>query len=208
MQRLGDHLAPWNAHRENYRHIGKQREREPLEDSNRALVREEHLRDHAQRAEAKHIQRQGTTGQQANGLTHGAYVGGDVDGVGDHQQAHQRGGQPAWKHLVDIGRETFAGNPPNTRGQHLDANHERGGEQQRPDQPKPELGAGLRVGGNAAWVIIGGTGDKAGSEPANKVFCALGDHSNSPSLAHLITPAMALAGAPKMRTWGEMKTAA
>ena len=45
----------------------------------------------------------------------------------------------------------------------------------RPQHAEAELRAGLRVGGDAARVVVGGAGDQAGPEPVEKSLNAL-DH--------------------------------
>ena len=91
-------------------------------------------------------------------------------GVGDHQQADQRERQPARAELADVGGQPLPGHPADPRRQHLDADHQRRGQEQRPDQREAELRARLRVGGDAARIVVGGAGDEAGPEPARQVL--------------------------------------
>src|SRR5204863_6953113 len=51
--------------------------------------------------------------------------------------------------------------PPDASADDLDGRHERQGEKHRPGEVVPELGAGLRVGGDAAWVIVGSACDQS-----------------------------------------------
>jgi hypothetical protein len=84
------------------------------------------------------------------------------------EQADQRQRQPTRTHLVDVRRQALARGPADPRRKHLDADHQRPGEEQRPDQRETELRAGLRVGGDAARVVVGGAGDEAGAEPGGE----------------------------------------
>ena len=84
----------------------------------------------------------------------------------------QRHGQPARAHLVDVLRQSVARGPADPRREHLDADHQRPGQEQRPDQRIAELGAGLRVGGDAAGVVVGGAGDEPGAEAGGEAGCA------------------------------------
>ncbi len=106
--------------------------------------------------------------EQAHALAHRADVGRDVDGVGHHQQAHQRQREPARAHLGDVGAQALSGDPADARRQHLDADHQRRGQQQRPHQAEAELRADLRIGGDAARVVVGGAGDEAGAQSAGE----------------------------------------
>src|SRR4030095_3925279 len=54
------------------------------------------------------------------------------------------------------------------RGNDLDPDHQRRREQHAPQHAEPELGAGLRIGGDAARIVVGGAGDEAGSETIEK----------------------------------------
>jgi hypothetical protein len=87
---------------------------------------------------------------------------------------------PGRKQLVDICRKTLARNPADPRRQHLDANHQWRSEQQRPHQTKTELRTGLRIGGDATGVIVGGASNQARSESRNEISCNLSDHCNTP----------------------------
>src|SRR5271156_1000436 len=62
-----------------------------------------------------------------------------------------------------IGDEALTGNAANLCADHLDCAHERVGKQERPSQGVAELGASLRVGGYATWIVVRGPGDEAGA---------------------------------------------
>src|SRR4029077_16056919 len=52
----------------------------------------------------------------------------------------------------------------------LNGDHERRGQEHRPAQRVAELGAALGIGGDAAWIVIGGAGDQAGPEHGKQRF--------------------------------------
>ena len=153
--------------------IGEQRQRQPLQDPHRPLVREQHLRGDAECAEAEHVERLGPADEKLDRLGHRGDVGGDVDRVRDDEQTDQSQRQPARADLVDVGSQALAGRPTDPRREHLDADHQRRRQEQRPDEAEAELGAGLRVGRDAARVVVGGAGDETRAEPARETLQAL-----------------------------------
>jgi hypothetical protein len=134
--RFGDRLRPRHRDDEDDGDVGEQGERQPLEDAHRALVREEDLHRDADRADRQHVERLRPADQQLERLGHRRDVGGDVDRVGDDEQADQRHREPARTELADVGRQALARHPADARRQHLDADHQRRRQEQRPDQAK------------------------------------------------------------------------
>src|SRR4030095_3479811 len=61
------------------------------------------------------------------------------------------------------------------RAHHLDADHQRIGENDGPAHLIAELRAGLRIGCNSAGVVVGGAGDEAWAKLANP-SASRGDH--------------------------------
>jgi len=62
----------------------------------------------------------------------------------------------------------------------LHRSHERQGEEGDPEEPEPELRAGLRVGCDPRWIVVGRPGDQAGPEgpevpPPHGAACRAGD---------------------------------
>ena len=111
----------------------------------------------------------GAPGQQLGGLGHGADVGGDVDGVGDNQKPHQEDREPARANLDHVRSQALSGHKADARREHLDADHQWRSEQQRPHQPETELRPRLRVGRDAARVVVGSAGDQARAQAAGEV---------------------------------------
>lgn len=68
----------------------------------------------------------------------------------------------------NIGRDPMASRSPYTGTDFLDCGHERIRKQERPRDGKPELRTGLRVGRDAAWIVIGSPGYKTGTQYAEK----------------------------------------
>ena len=125
---------------------------------------QEHLQHHAQDAEECRICRGRTAHHQPERLTHRGDIGADVEAVGQQQQEHQRQLQPARVVATDVVRETPAGGAADARADQLDGRHQRPGQHGGPQQAVAEGGAGLRVGGDAARIVVGGAGDQAGTE--------------------------------------------
>jgi|ERR1700733_15672961 hypothetical protein len=89
-----------------------------------------------------------------------------------------------------IAREALAGNPANLRADHLNCAHKRVGKQERPSQGVAELGASLRIGGYATWIIIRGPGDEAGAHDVGEFWpVRLFDLVRGRSNIHLKDPA-------------------
>ena len=51
--------------------------------------------------------------------------------------------------------------PPDLGADHLNGAHQRVGQQQRPAEGVAELRARLRIGGDAAWIVVRSSGDKS-----------------------------------------------
>ena len=102
-----------------------------------------------------------TAEQQPHRLAHGRNVRRNIDGVGDQQQTHQSVEDRQGEYGLDVGGQSLAGDVPQARAHHLNAHHQRIGEQYRPEHVVAELGAGLAVGRDAARVVIGSARDEA-----------------------------------------------
>ena len=126
----------------------------------------------ALKAEQQRVAVRRPADHQLQRLAHGRHVGGDVQGVGQHQQAHQRDRQPAGQHAADVRRQSAPGDPADARTDHLHRDHQRCGQRQRPEQPGTVGRPGLRVGGQAAGVVVGGAGDQARPEAVGELSCA------------------------------------
>ena len=105
---------------------------------------------------------------QSKRRRHRAEIRADIDHIGDDQQAHQRIKKPRSSNGAACWRRGPAGHPADIGADHLDRAHQRIGEKQRPDQAVAELRAGLRIGGDAAGVVVGSAGDEARTEDVGK----------------------------------------
>jgi hypothetical protein len=168
LQRFGDGALPRHRNGQDHRDVREQGERQPLQDPHAALVRETDLGAYAERTEAEDVERMWPAGEQLHRFGHRRQVGGDVDGVGDDQQRDQRERQPPRAHLADVRGEAFAGDEADARRELLDAYHQRHRQEQRPDQREAELRAGLRIGGDAARIVVGRAGDEPRAETAGE----------------------------------------
>jgi hypothetical protein len=65
---------------------------------------------------------------------------------------------------ADVRRETVAGHAAHTGAHHLDADHQRIGENNGPAKLVAELSTGLRVCRDAARIVVGRAGDQPGTE--------------------------------------------
>ena len=153
-----------NMNRENHGDVGQQRQRQPLQVANVGLVAQIHLQDQAQHAEAHAIQMRGAAQQQPQRLAHRRNIRRDVDGVGDQQETDDAVQHRPRKHRLHIRGQALARDEPETRADHLDAHHQRVGEQHRPQHAVAELRAGLGIGRNAARIVVGRARDEARSQ--------------------------------------------
>ena len=69
---------------------------------------------------------------------------------------------------ADVAGDALAGDPADARADFLDRRHQREAEQHHPAHRIAELRAGLRVGGDAAGVVVGGAGDQSRAEPCEQ----------------------------------------
>lgn len=76
---------------------------------------------------------------------------------------------------ADVAGDTLPGDAPNSRTNFLDSRHQWEGEQHDPSHAVAELCTCLRIGGDTARIIIGGTGDPAGAYVARQPLFARGE---------------------------------
>jgi hypothetical protein len=130
------------------------------------LVGQEDLEHQAEQAEGHRVDVGRSAHQQAQRLRHGRDVRGQVERVGQQQQADHGQQHPARETRPDVGGQAPPGDVSDARADDLDRDHERQGEDHRPQHGEAELRAGLGVGGDATGIVVGGTGDQAGPELA------------------------------------------
>ena len=101
---------------------------------------------------------------QRERFSHRSDVGRDVECVCSDQKKNKRQYQPARRQLHHIGGEALAGHPADPRTHQLDRDHERRCQKHRPEQAVTKLRPGLRIGGNARRVVVGGAGHQSRTE--------------------------------------------
>jgi hypothetical protein len=141
--------------------IGKQRKREPAQHRGVARVAHEHFEEHRHDREADDANDGRRRDEQSHRRRHRAEIGANVDRVGDQQQSDQRIEQRRRIVLAHVTGESAPRHAPDLGADHLDRAHQRIGQQQRPTEAVAELRARLRIGGDAAGVVVGGAGNEA-----------------------------------------------
>jgi hypothetical protein len=128
-----------------------------------AVVGQQHLQQQRQQAGSGGIPVAGAACEQADGLAHGGNVGRDVDGVGHQQQLTMAysSGRGRWRRILVA---SPAADAAYARADGLYAHHQRQGQDHGPQHLQAELGTGLRIGGDAAGVIVGRARDQAGAQ--------------------------------------------
>ena len=107
---------------------------------------------------------------QLRNFPHRGNVGGDVENIGDEQQQHDALEHDARERGLDVRGKSFSGNPPDEPAHGLDHRHQWKGERHRPQHVEAELRARLGVGGYAAWIVVGNTGNKSWPQPRQGVL--------------------------------------
>jgi hypothetical protein len=102
--------------------------------------------------------------EKAQGGRHRAKISADIDDVGEQKQTNEPIEQSERVVLAHVARQAHSGHAADLRADHLNGAHQRVGQEQRPNQAQSKLGAGLRIGCDAAGIVIGGAGDEAGSQ--------------------------------------------
>ena len=101
---------------------------------------------------------------QRQRIAHGAEIGAEIDHIGDEQQAHDEAQQARRVVLPQIAGDALAGDAADAGADLLDRRHQRKAEQHDPAHAVAVLGADLGICGDAAGIVVGGAGDKAGPE--------------------------------------------
>ena len=143
---------------------------QPLQVKNIAVVGDEHLQQHGQEHEEQRHQAAIEAGDKLSDSAHGGDVGGDVEGVGDEQQQHHALQNDRRERRLDVGGEAFAGHPADARANRLNRRHQRIGQRHGPQHVEAELRARLRIGGDAAGIVVRHAGDQARPDPRQRMF--------------------------------------
>ena len=112
-QRVRQHWAPVHVQR-TPRHVGQQRQRQPLQHAHHGLVVDPPAAAHRPGRTAAHTAVRRVARDELERVAITNHVGGDVQRVGQHQQRHQQHGQPLGitRHRLAVGR---AGDPADAR---------------------------------------------------------------------------------------------
>jgi hypothetical protein len=155
------YLIPRHVHNEGADHIAEQRQAPPFQDGDVACVAGEDLQPGRERTEQHDVDQGGAADQQLQRRAHRAEIGAQVDQIGGQQQQDDAPRQPRRVVPAQIAGDAEAGDATDPRANLLDRCHQRVAEHQRPGQAVPELRADLRIGGDAAGVVIRRPGDQA-----------------------------------------------
>ena len=79
-----------------------------------------------------------------------------MDRIGDEQQPDQDENKGLGKDIPDILRQAAAGHPADLCADKLNGSHQRIGQDHRPEHIEAELGPRLGIGGDSAWITLGG----------------------------------------------------
>ena len=110
------------------------------------------------------------TADEFGDFSHRRNVGCNIQRVGQQQQKHHSLEHDRRKRRLDVGREPLAGDPADLRTQRLDRGHQRVGQWHRPEHVEAELGPRLRVGRDAAGIVVGRSRDNARTDPCQRMF--------------------------------------
>ena len=124
-------------------------------------IAHEHLQQHGTGRKDQSVFVPQAAHHEIGRLGHRRDVGSDVDDVGDQQKGDETEQNVAAIKGLGIGGDPLAGGAADMGADKLNGDHERRREEDRPEQAKAKLSAGLRIGGDAGWIVIGRAGDQS-----------------------------------------------
>jgi hypothetical protein len=92
--------------------------------------------------------------KEPQGLAHRAEIGAEIDDVGDEQERNDCAQQPGRIMAPDVAGNPMPGDAADPRADFLNRGHQRPGEQHYPSHVVAELRAGLRIGRDAARIVV------------------------------------------------------
>jgi hypothetical protein len=134
------------------------------------MIREEYLQKQCSEYEQRRHEMAIEAAYELSHFPYGGDIGGDVQGVGDQQQQHNALKHNRRERRLDVGGESFPGDPADARAHGLNRGHQRIGQRHRPKHVEAELRARLRVGGYAARVVVRHASDKTRPDPRQRVL--------------------------------------
>jgi hypothetical protein len=109
------------------------------------------------------------------GGAHRPEVSTEIENIGDQEKSDDAAQQPRRVMRPDIAGDTLAGDPADAGADFLNGCHQWPGEQHDPRHVIAELGARLRVGGDTAWIVVGGTGNPTWADIAQQPLLSGGE---------------------------------
>ena len=146
------------------RHVGQQRQAEPLEDAFDEPVRAEDLERQDAEADGHDEDQDGHRQEEVDGGGDGADVGPGIDRVGHQDGADRRVQHPAGVVLTQDAGQATPVDQADLAADVLDGRHHRQHQERRPQRPIAVAGAGLRVGPDAGRVVVRGAGHEPGPQ--------------------------------------------
>src|SRR6202043_827471 len=93
----------------------------------------------------------------------------------DEQEQNDRLQQPVGIILSNVARYAAPGDPADPTADLLNHRHQRIAEKHRPTDGEAQLGSGLRIGRDAARIVVRCAGDKTGTQEAKQAWLARAD---------------------------------
>ena len=137
------------------------------------MIGNENLQQHRTGGKDQRVFMLETANHEIKGFAHRSDVGGDIDRVGENQQAVPSQALSTRRNFLGVRSNALAGDLADFGADQLNGDHERRRKKHRPQQAETELRAGLRIGGYAGRVVVSGPVTKPGpSSRAVRVILA------------------------------------
>ena len=101
------HLAPRHVNREQHGGVGQQRDGQPLQKEDVAVIGNEYLQQQCPEHEEGRHEMAIDAGDEFRDFAHGGDVGGDIERIGDQQQQHDALKHDRRKCGLDVGGESL-----------------------------------------------------------------------------------------------------
>ena len=133
------------------------------------MIGHEHDREQREDGEADRIDVGAAARDQMRRRAHGGEVGTDVDRVGDKQERHQDPDDGPGEDARHVGGKPVPGDTADAGADRLHGDDQRQDQHHGPHQPDAELGTCLRMGGDAARIVVGRAGDDPRPQPLEQL---------------------------------------
>jgi hypothetical protein len=149
-------VSPGHMDGEQHRRVGQQRQGQPFQERDIAVIGHEHLQPAGCRRRRRPSSGAGSRPITSSAdLAHGGHVGAMFSVLATSSSSTTPWSKERREHGLDVRRQALAGDPADARAHRLDRRHQRIGQRHGPQHVQPELGAGLRIGGDAAGIVVG-----------------------------------------------------